>query len=134
MENKNCVVCGSEIEHTRKGKKYCSENCKNKAYNERKIEAKKSEIEVLKDKGIEILYTFKTSEFERVSKKMNLSSPMDFETYCFFRKNLSINVSDEFIIDYLQKITTDYNSQPDIEKAHHEFMFLFHSGKVRIVE
>ena len=40
----NCTVCNSVIKSNRRGKKYCSNACKQRAYNDRKLQPKTSNL------------------------------------------------------------------------------------------
>lgn len=130
MRNDTCTVCGKKFE-PREKKLYCSEKCKQYAY----LNRKKDEpiITPIKDPPInslkpEIIYTFNKKEFDEVKKTVK----MNYEVYCFFRKNLSGFRNIPEIIDYINQFEWDcvYDGYGAIRTQFQEFQEIFYSGSV----
>lgn len=124
-----CVACGNKIENPRRRKMYCSESCKNRAYNDRKKQSEESD-NTGEAKQV-VLYTFDFNEFKEIK------CDQTFEVYCFLRKNLSGEPDFMFIKDYINNFDTSkiYNEEKGsiIYQEYIRFLTIFHSGKVRII-
>lgn len=128
----NCIVCGNEFSE-RKGKIYCSDSCKTKAYELRKA-GKEISGENKKPKGV--IVSFKVAEYEEISK-MFKSFSISFVSYCFFRKNLPNNLSIERIYlvlhsywnnDLIDDNGNIINESSALFKSFEEFKLNFFSG------
>jgi hypothetical protein len=148
MRNDTCIICGQKFE-PREGKLYCSENCKQKAYNDRKKESNPEEETDLKCQSMEvkknILYTFYLEEFELVKKRAKekeIRDPfnfLDFDQYCYFRRliNTQGKVNIDFIVNAISKYSSvplDYHHGDVIRDEFEKFQRTIHSGQIEIIE
>jgi len=124
-----CIVCGNVIDPPRRGKKYCSDACKSRAYFDRK---KREEI-IKEPEESTPVYTFDYAEYKKVKE---IGCNEIFEVYCFLRKNLSGETNIQEIRDYLKEFDTtdlyDVSSISVLFKEYQKFLIVFHSGKVKI--
>ncbi|HAF30559.1 MAG TPA: hypothetical protein DCG75_16065 [Bacteroidales bacterium] len=144
--NDTCIVCGAKFE-PRKDKLYCSDTCKQKAYNDRK---QKEEMEgignnsncLTNEAKQNILYTFYFKEYELVKETakniegFKLAQNLTLEEYCFFRKNLSGEVSIDFIIEYIDNFDQEdlIDNNRKLKKKYDDFLDIYHSRSITLNE
>ena len=140
MKNDTCIICGEKFK-PRENKLYCSDKCKQIAYQKR-IDEKNVDVinndvtvkEVVNKKVI----VFYMSEYEEVISKLpeTMKKELKFEKYCFLRKNYSGKPVVEDIVKYLmllkEEIENDYFCYKEIEDnfiydQFHEFMKDFYN-------
>lgn len=119
MKNDTCVICGEKFNVPRESKLYCSDSCKQTAYERKKKEKEDTLVKVETAIENEVVKTnkiiiFSMPEFNEVMSKLNdeISKKLDFYKYFFIRKSLSGKPNIEEIIKYLMlyedKIKDDY--------------------------
>jgi hypothetical protein len=128
----NCIICGNAFEY-RKGKQYCSESCKTKAYNLRK-EGVAATGSKMRPRGSGVV--FKLDEYEKWIEIGNDFS-LTPDVFFFLRKNLPDNLSieriDKLIKEYYEKTYITEHGSINIEKeilfaSFNEFQRLFFDG------
>jgi hypothetical protein len=131
--NKECVVCGGKIEHPRRGKLYCSENCRSRAYLNRK---KNGELNPADQKPAGIIeYTFDQNEYEAVKNSYGHSFNLTFIAYCFLRKNLINDPGIDVIHKYVDEFDWDElmnDRGSEMHKKFTEFQKLFFDTPLRV--
>jgi len=102
----NCIVCESVIKDNRKGKKYCSIKCKQRAYHARK------NGEPLNIESNDTIYSYK--EYKTIIDSIDSDYDVSFIEYCFIRSFLP-KVSDEAdISELVEGVLHDaYNKHED---------------------
>lgn len=146
METKNtktCAYCGKEFESTRRNKIYCSPECNQKAYYERKISSDELEnlnsekIKNLPDRKNEIIFDISEyNDFISFTKQTGFKENLTFKEYCFFRKKfigeIDFDLFAKSIDEYdLYDIYNTPNST--IKKEFDKFTSEFESGTYKII-
>lgn len=104
MKNDTCVVCGEKFT-PRESKLYCSDSCKQTAFERRKNDKQNKTAEIQTNStSVNKIIIFDYSEYKEVISKLPKCyiEWMPFETYCFIRKTLSGTPSVEKIIEMLK--------------------------------
>lgn len=128
MEKKKCKQCGKNFEAKRSDSLYCSNPCKQQAHHKRSTE--KSNLPD-KEKEIE---TFYFEEYQSIKWE-----GFDIITFCFLRRNLSHNVSEEELKDYLDAVLgvdDDWRLKYDNirkTKAFAEFQEVYLSNNIKVL-
>ncbi|HBS87726.1 MAG TPA: hypothetical protein DEA97_14280 [Bacteroidales bacterium] len=137
IENSMCVECGKEFE-PRKGKLYCSDACKQKAYGRKKTTNEKEKTKMEEKMNIPILYKVKYSEFLEYNTKYK--DEMSIELFSFLRTKITGNYTVELFSSYYSSlydtgsIDRMYNDTTSVfYKKFQEFLSLFHGGNIEIV-
>jgi len=138
MKNDTCVICGKTFE-PREKKLYCSDTCKQYAFNKRKQDSEvKPDQEPETSEPGKPIYEFSLKEFKEFSA-LSKRSDIDLFKYMFIRKNLSGLPSVEEICEYF----TNFNKDDDflyfindtnnkIGKAFESFNELFAKGLIKL--
>lgn len=119
MKNDTCVICGEKFDVPRESKKYCSDSCKQTAYERKKKDKEDTLVKVETVIENEIIKTnkiiiFSMPEFKEIMSILtdDISEKLNFYKYCFLRKSLSGIPNNDDIIEYLMeyedKIKNDY--------------------------
>jgi hypothetical protein len=130
MEKKKCQQCNNTFQPKRADSVYCSKTCKQKAHYKRSVEKSNPE-KVIEDTE---MTTFYLDEY----KSMDWSD-LDFITYCFLRRNLILNATENEILSYLNAIIWDeYDWQEKYNqirktKAFSEYQERFLSGEIKVL-
>jgi len=106
MKNDTCVICGKQFDKPRAGKLYCSNKCKQAAFDMKKHSIRKTEVvkeEPNHNVKLDRLYHFNLYEFKQVKEKSGIE--WEPEVYWFLRKNLSGLVDLDQIISHIQSFT-----------------------------
>ena len=161
MKNTVCAVCGKEFP-PKANKMFCSDACRQKAYQNKKgkgltgNEEEKPQKDIKEKKEVSVKFTIDFKEYEQYIKYLKdnnfekLAKQFDFVLFAFFRKNLmGIFKSDMFHM-YFNEIlrNTDFDlllilKEPkdfDIDetscefllKTYMEFIELYHAGGVLV--
>ncbi|MBA7580153.1 hypothetical protein ES708_22044 [subsurface metagenome] len=110
MKNDTCVICGKQFDKPRAGKLYCSDKCKQAAFDMKIHSTGKPEIikeEPTHNVKLDRLYQFNLFEFEQVKEKFKIEA----DIYWFLRKNLSGPVDLDQIISHVRNFTCGENGQ-----------------------
>lgn len=127
MEKKKCKQCGKSFEAKRADSLYCSNNCKQKAHQQRSVEKEQTAVEPTEIKAF-YLDEYQKSECE-----------MSFITYCFARRSLVANATIEQIQDYLNSLGdkdwnwSELNTHLSNTKAFHEFNERYLSNEFKVL-
>jgi hypothetical protein len=132
MKNDTCTVCGKKFE-PRQGKLYCSESCKQAAFNERKkIPKDFEEGEILSHEiKKKVLYQFEKEEYLKVEEAYG--DKLNIIEYCFMRKNLIGNPTVKEIVEYIKNFGFEFTDpeKPDY-KPYCEFLQEYQRGQINI--
>lgn len=123
MDKKKCKQCGKAFEAKRADSLYCSNNCKQKAHQQRSVEKEQTPVE---ETHAQIFY------FDEFEKNDSIG---DFITYCFYRKALPLKCKIEDINSFLKTTYYSYEefqSNAQNTRAFKEFTERFLSGEFKI--
>lgn len=133
--NASCIVCGTPFQ-MRKGKVYCSDSCKTKAYVLRK-EGKEVNPDKMRPGGaLLVFYIDEYNEWKESENEFTLT----LDAYCFFRKNLPNNtpmkeivkiMSTYYQLDYINDSGVN-TSNSVVSQSFKEFQRLFFEGGVKV--
>lgn len=128
MEKKKCKQCGKSFEAKRSDSLYCSNTCKQQAHHKRATEKSPSPN---KDQEMTVFYL---DEYQNLNWEN-----FDIITFCFLRRNLKGNVSQDEINHYINAVVwddTDWRVKYDTirrTKAFADFQERFLSGEIKVL-
>lgn len=136
--NTICVVCGGPIQDPRRGKMYCCETCKQKAYYmKKKVVPENQDQEKNEIVPISYLYKFDLSIWRQVKKKF---TDINLEEYCFITRGLKDVNSVKSIVDFISDVAQPHINSDYFDDLHehgnqrnklfNEFKELLAGGKV----
>lgn len=137
MRNDTCVACGKKFE-PRKGKLYCSDSCKQSAWNEKnKIpknfkEGEIQSLEVIKN----VIYQVEYDEYLKVKEvyeKEVFRDNLSLIDYCFIRKNQVGNPNMKQIVDWIKNLNFEFAEEGSVgHKTYVKFVNDFYNGQILI--
>jgi hypothetical protein len=142
MKNDTCVICLKNFE-PRQGKLYCSDACKQQAYQSRQEEASSVEKKTdLLEERVSIKkpkYRFNHTEYNEYIKRYPDTHINNMYRYFFFRKNLSGQLKFDEVMIYFQDFIDNgffdriYYDRDSIEELSlDEFTRLFYTDEVEV--
>lgn len=123
MEKKKCKQCGKSFEAKRADSLYCSNNCKQKAHQQRSVEKEQTPEE---ETHAQIFYY---DEFEKAKQTD------EFIIYCFYRRALPLKCRIEDINNYFEatfKRFDYFREYAENTRAFKEFTERFLSGEFKV--
>ena len=135
MTNEKCEFCNKTIKDKKKGSKYCSDTCKQKAYQARKEnQNQKEDINTIF--YLEDFTSIQGDHWSWYFDGLNEGSDLDIPTYCFLMQHgnpdWNIDQKRDYILGFCKSKNNRFDSVRD-SQAFRRFKEEFLSGKFKLI-
>ena len=121
----NCIVCNSVIESNRKGKKYCSVKCKQRAYHARK-NGNTLSPQVIKEPH----YSYK--EYKEFYSSLTKHFDISYLEYCYIRSVLPVIEDKSEILEMVEDVL--YDAHKDDSSSYLIYLTGFENYKKKLFQ